>query len=197
MSKFKNELLISYKNFVKKNNIYFNYLDKYEYFTNSVLKHTQSLLIEYNATFSFERKGNLREGVFTQKEIKNLINGQSGSIKIIKIRKDTLFISKIHTYFHELVHLINNHNNQELNKIKLSTPQKEYVAEVTSQALIYSFCGGLLIENIPSNKKWDHTIYVKEWIKNAKMTKIKISEMWKQISFSYDLISKTIINNMI
>ncbi len=188
-------LLDRYKKYISTKEIYFNYLNDYESFETSLLPHTLEILDFFNTQFKFERRGNSREGALTQKKIRTSL----GEIKILsrnlKIRKDINFINQVHVYFHELTHLVNNHNNQELNKIKLSTPQKEYVAETVAQSLLYSFVGGIKARDLPSNYKWKQEEYIERWIKNAKFSDKKIIEMWKQINNSYEFISKIILKN--
>lgn len=181
-------LIKKYEDFVFSREIYFNYLTKFDSFSSSILKHTIDILFEHNTTFHFERKGNKRDGALTQKVIKN--ENFRGSIKIIKIRRDVSFGSQIHIYFHELVHLINNHYDF---LSVLSTPQKEYVAEVTAQALMYSFCGGKKICELENNGKWEKEKYIERWIERARISKEKENLMWEQIENSYTKISKKIL----
>ncbi len=197
MSSQKEYLIEKYKKFIDSKKIYFNYLIDYQTFSSSVLKHTRSILLDKNASFNFERKGNSREGALTQKYLNKRIAGIPILLKVVKIRKDVDFSSQLHTYFHELAHLVNNHEDQSSNKISLSTPQKEYVAEVVSQTLLFSFAGGLKVEELPSNNKWEQSLYISNWIKNAKFSEEKIKEMWKQINYAYDYISKIILENTI
>lgn len=188
------QLLIDrYKEYIDSREVFFNYLEDYETFSSSILKHSRPILLEYNTAFNFERKGNNREGALTQKNLKEKIAGIHLLVKVVKVRKDIEFPLQIHTFFHELAHLVNNHNDQEMNHISLSTAQKEYVAEVTAQALLYSFVGGMKVEELPSNEKWDQSTYIYNWIKNAKFSDEKIDEMWKQIEFAYEKISNTIL----
>ncbi len=186
-------LIKQYKEFVSTREIYFNYISDYETFSSSVLKHTRPILFDKNATFNFERKGNNREGALTQKDTKLRIGGRPILTKVIKVRKDVEFELQLHTYFHELAHLINDHNNQSLNGTVLSRPQKEYVAETVAQALLYSFCGGMDVSELPSNNKWDHSKYIEGWIRKAKFSDEKIKVMWEQINFAYETIRDTIL----
>ena len=196
MKKIEKLLIKKYESYISSRDVYFNYLEKYQNFSTSVLKHCRQILIEYNTSFEFERKGNVREGALTQKRLDLEIQNKPMLVKVIKIRKDVELISQIHVFFHELVHLVNNHNNQEWNEINLSLPQKEYVAEVCAQALLFSFVGGKYIYELPDNKKWDQSQYISMWIKNSKLSNNKIQEMWRQIEYSYDFISKSILNKI-
>gem|GEM_PF-2535839 len=153
MNKYERILLDKYEKYISSREIYFNYLSDYETFSSSILKHCRPILLEYNTSFAFEKKGNVREGALTQKRLNLKINDKELLVKVIKIRKDVDFISQIHVFFHEIAHLVNNHNDQELNLIRLSTAQKEYVAEVTAQALLFSFVGGARVEELPYNEK--------------------------------------------
>ncbi len=186
-------LLSEHKEYILSRDIFFNYLEDYETFSSSVLKHTRPILLEFNTAFNFERKGNTREGAYTQKYMGEKVAGIHLKLKVVKVRKDAPFALQLHTYFHELAHLVNNHNEQHLNEDTLSRPQKEYVAETVAQALLYSFADGMKIEELPSNGKWDHSKYVESWIKNAKFSDAKIDEMWRQINYAYDKISDAII----
>ena len=186
-------LLKKYKNYISTRHIYFNYLNEYDSFTSSLLNHTQRILDSFETTFSFERSGNSREGALTQKKIKSPLGEERVIFKMIKIRSDISFINQIHVYFHELTHLVNNHNNQEKNEIKLSTPQKEYVAETVAQALLHSFVGGMKAKDLPPNNKWIQDEYIYRWIKNAKFSTKKINEMWRQINDSYIFIANEIL----
>lgn len=188
------ELIKRYEDFVKSRKIYFNYVEDYETFSSSVLKHTRQILFDNNALFEFERKGNNREGALTTKTTGIKIGGVSIKSKKVKIRRGIDFRLQLSTYFHELTHLINNHNDKKNNI--LSVPQKEYVAEVTSQALMYSFVGGLKVKDFPSNGKWDHSLYIYGWIRKAKFSKEKINLMWEQINDTYKLIAETIVDKV-
>ena len=188
-------LIKEYREYISSRDIYFNYINDYKSFTGSLLKHTREILNDNDTLFNFERKGNSREGAFTQKRSGFDIDGKQILVKVIKIRKDIEFVNQIHVYLHELTHLINNHNNQELNDIKLSTPQKEYVAETVSQSLLFSFVGGMLASELPPNNKWEQDEYITRWITNAKFSDKKIKEMWRQIIFSYNKITDVIIKN--
>lgn len=192
MNKRLDDLTKWYKEYIYSRDIFFNFIEGQNTFSNSVLKASRPILFSYNTIFQFERKGNNREGALTQKRINVFIDKKEILVKVIKIRKDTSFENQIHTYFHELAHLVNIHNKQI--DIKLSTPQKEYVAEVVAQALLFSFCGGKKIDNLEENNKWDQKEYINLWIKNAIFSKKKIEEMQRQIIFSYDYISKVILN---
>lgn len=187
-----NKLIDRYKSYVESREIYFNYVEDYETFSSSVLKHTRPILFEKNALFEFERKGNNREGALTTKTTNYKVAGVNIKSKKVKIRRDIDFVLQLSTYFHELVHLINDHNARGSDAV-LSSPQKEYVAEVTSQALMYSFVGGIKVEDFPSNNKWDHTQYIYNWIRNAKFSEAKINEMWNQIETSYNKIREIIL----
>ncbi len=187
------QLINKYKEYISSRDIFFNYLEDYETFSSSVLKHTREILLSKNTMFNFERKGNNREGALTQKDTKLRIEGRPILTKVVKIRKDAPFALQLHTYFHELAHLVNDHNNQSLNELTLSTPQKEYVAEVTAQALLYSFAGGMLVEDLPSNNKWDQSLYIQGWIRKAKFSEDKIRVMWEQIEYAYNTIKDAII----
>ncbi len=191
-----NELLKQYKDYVNSREIYFNYVEEYESFSKSVLKHTRQVLFDKNALFEFERKGNNREGALTTKVTDVKIGGVSIKSKKVKIRRDIDFILQLSTYFHELVHLVNDHNIRSKTEELLSRPQKEYVAEVTSQALMYSFVGGIKVEDYPHNNKWDQTQYVYGWIRKAKFSDKKVKMMWEQINYSYEYISKTILDKV-
>ncbi len=189
----KQDLLKWSHDFIVSKPIEMNYLDEYETFASSLLKHTRTLLLEYNTTFQWERKGNSRDGALTQKNLKEKIDNLNLLVKVVKIRKDVPFSSQIHTYFHELTHLICNHNNQNMNEGEiLTTAQKEYVAETTAQALLHSFVGGMTVEQLESNEKWDATKYIESWVKAGTFSKKKIIEMFKQIEWSYNVISKQI-----
>lgn len=193
---YEKELIKRYKKYISSHNIEFNYLEEFETFSSSVLRHTRPLLIEYNTTFHFERKGNKREGALTQREIRDItIEGRSLLSRVVKIQRGIEFSLQIHTYFHELTHMINNHIEQEKNDIQLTTAQKEYVAEVTAQSLIYTFCGGMLVDELPDNGKFDQTTYIEAWINGAQFSKEKIDEMWRQIEFAYSKISAIILEN--
>lgn len=194
MDERKIKLLNKSREYIHSREIYFNYLSLYDSFETSVLKHTKEILNLFDTSFSFERKGNSREGALTQKKFKTKL-GEEKIIRKIKIRKDINLISQTHVFFHELTHLVNNHNNQELNDIRLSTPQKEYVAETTAQSLMFSFIGGLKASDLPPNNKWNQDEYIERWIKNAKFSDKKIKEMWRQINISYDYISIVILKN--
>lgn len=187
-------LLKRYKDYVSGREIYFDYTKDYEKFSSSVLKHTRTILFDNNATFSFERKGNSREGALTQKDTKLRIEGKAILTKVVKVRRDVDFVHQLHTYFHELAHLINEHNTH--GRLLLSTPQKEYVAETVAQALLYSFAGGLLIQDMPSNDKWDQSLYIENWIKRAKFSEDKINLMWEQIELAYDTIRDSILEKV-
>ena len=189
-------LLNKYIEFVNSTSTHMDYLSEYNTFSSSILKHTRPLLLEYNTTFQWERKGNTREGALTQKNLHKNVAGINLLVKVIKIRKDTEFLSQIHTYFHELTHLVCNHNDQQLNDYTLTTPQKEYVAEVTAQALLSTFVGGIKIEEIPKTDKWDPKDYILSWIKSGKFSDKKILVMWEQINFSYEKIRNSIIENI-
>ncbi len=191
-----NDLLSQYKDFVSSREIFFNYVEEYESFSKSVLKHTRSILFSKNALFEFERKGNNREGALTTKVTNVKIGGVSIKSKKVKIRRDIDFTLQLSTYFHELVHLVNDHNIRTKHEELLSRPQKEYVAEVTSQALMYSFVGGIKVEDFPHNNKWDHTQYIYGWIRKAKFSDEKIRIMWEQINYSYNLIKDTILDKV-
>ncbi len=145
--------------------------------------------------FEFEKEGNVREGALTQKKLNYKIDNIPMFLKVIKIRKNIDFSSQIHTYFHELSHLVNEHEIKKNNN-SLSYSQKEYVAEVCAQALLYSFVGGSKISDLPSNNKWDRSNYIYSWIRNARMSDKKIDEMWKQINFAYNKISDSILKNI-
>ncbi len=189
------ELINRVEEYICSKEIYLNYIEDYETFASSILKHTRQILIDKNSVFNYERKGNNREGAFTQKDTKLRISGIPILTKVVKVRKDAPFVSQIHTYFHELAHLVNDHNSRT-NEITLSKPQKEYVAETTAQALLYSFVGGMKVKDLPSNNKWDQEIYIESWIRNAKFSEDKIKEMWRQIEFAYDLIKDTILDKI-
>ncbi len=188
------KLMQQYKDYVSSREIYFNYVEDYESFSSSVLKHTRPILFSKNALFEFERKGNNREGALTTKTTGIKIGGVNIKSKKVKIRRGIEFELQLSTYFHELAHLINDHNDREDGI--LSRPQKEYVAEVTSQALMHSFVGGLKVEDFPSNGKWDHTQYIYGWIRKAKFSEEKIKLMWEQIEFAYDSIRDSIIDKV-
>ncbi len=191
----KNKSLIDRSSkYILNSKIYMDYTIEYDSFSSSILKHTRQLLIDKNAMFEFERKGNNREGALTQKDTKLRVGGRPILAKVIKVRRDVEFVSQIHTYFHELAHLLNNHNNQSMNEGVLTNPQKEYVAETVAQALLYSFVGGLTVDKLPSNDKWDQTKYIEGWISNAKFSEEKIDLMWKQIDFAYSVISVQILS---
>ncbi len=186
-----NRLLYMYKEYVSTRDIFFNYVEDYESFSSSVLKHTRAILFDKNTLFEFERKGNNREGALTTKTTGHKIAGVSIKSKKVKIRRGIDFTLQLSTYFHELAHLVNDHNDRDDNS--LSRPQREYVAEVTSQALMYSFCGGLRVEDFPPNEKWDHSLYIYSWIRNAKFSEEKIRIMWEQIEFAYNNIKDSIL----
>lgn len=190
------ELIKRYKEFVETREIYFNYVEDYETFSSSVLKHTRPILFDNNALFEFERKGNNREGALTTKTTNYKVAGVNIKSKKIKVRRGIEFELQLSTYFHELAHLINKHNDQSMNEAVLSRPQKEYVAEVTSQALMYSFVGGLKVEDFPPNGKWDQSLYIYSWIRKAKFSKEKIDVMWKQIEKSYEIIRDSILEKV-
>ncbi len=188
------KLIKQYKDYVSSREIYLNYVEDYESFSSSVLKHTRQILFDHNALFEFERKGNNREGALTTKSTGVRIGGVSIKSKKVKIRRGIDFVLQLSTYFHELAHLVNNHNDRANNI--LSTAQREYVAEVSSQALMYSFVGGLKVEDFPSNGKWDHSMYVYGWIRKAKFSDEKIKIMWNQIEYTYDLIKNVILEKI-
>ncbi len=188
------KLINRYKEYVSSREIFFNYVEDYESFSSSVLKHTRPILFEKNALFEFERKGNSREGALTTKTTGYKIAGVNIKSKKIKIRRGIDFTLQLSTYFHELAHLINDHNDRDDNK--LSRPQREYVAEVTSQALMYSFCGGLKVEDFPPNEKWDHSLYILSWIRNAKFSEEKINIMWEQIETTYNKVKDAILEKV-
>ncbi len=190
------ELLKRSDEYINSREVYMNYLTEYEKFSSSILRHTREILLDKNTTFNFERKGNSREGALTQKDTKLRIGGRAILTKVIKVRKDVDFSLQLHTYFHELAHLINDHNNQTLNEGVLSKPQKEYVAETVAQALLYSFAGGMHVSELPSNNKWDQSKYIEGWISKAKFSEEKIDLMWKQIEFAYEKVKDTIINKI-
>ncbi len=187
-------LIERYKEYVCSREIYFNYVEDYESFSTSVLKHTRPILFEKNALFEFERKGNNREGALTTKTTGYKIAGVNIKSKKVKIRRGIDFTLQLSTYFHELAHLVNDHNDR--NENVLSRPQREYVAEVVSQALMYSFCGGLKVEDFPPNDKWNHSLYILNWIRNAKFSDEKIDIMWNQIESCYNLIKDSILNRV-
>ncbi|BDU67666.1 MAG: hypothetical protein TYPL_3190 [Candidatus Tyloplasma litorale] len=188
-------LINEYKNFVKNRKIYFNYSDLNKKFTSSILKNTRDILNEYNTLFSYEKKGNKREGALIKKPFNEKLKEIKIYKKTIKVRFDADFESKAHVYFHELGHLVNNHEDNNKNEIKLSIPQKEYVAEVIAQALLFSFFDGMLVSQLKNNSKSNKEKYIENWIKNAKFSNSKIEEMWRQINFGYEKISKIIIKN--
>lgn len=196
LNKTKQSLINWYIDYINEREIYFDYLSEYKTFSSSVLRHSRPILLEYNTVFNFERKGNNREGALTQKNLNEKVAGISLLVKTIKIRKDISFPLQIHTYFHELTHLVCNHNDQYNNEISLSTGQKEYVAEVTAQALLFSFCGGMLVENLPSNDKWDHSKYINNWVNASAFGKEKIKECKRQIQYAYEKISDTLLEKL-
>lgn len=187
-------LIQRYNDYINSRDVYFNYYEEYDSFSSSVLKHTRSILFSKNTLFEFERKGNRREGALTTKTTNFKIGNVNIKSKKIKIRRDIDFRLQLSTYFHELSHLINDHNDR--NENSLSRPQKEYVAEVTSQALMYSFAGGLKVGDYPKNEKWDQNLYIYGWIKNAKFSDDKIEEMWRQIEFAYETIKDSIFSKI-
>ncbi len=189
------DLLIKrYKEYVSSREIILNYVEDYDSFSSSALKHTRQILFDHNALFEFERRGNNREGALTTKSTGVKIGGVSIKSKKVKVRRGIDFTLQLSTYFHELAHLVNNHNDRNNNI--LSTAQREYVAEVSSQALMYSFVGGLKVEDFPSNGKWDHSMYVYGWIRNAKFSEEKIKIMWDQIEYTYNLIKNSIVEKL-
>lgn len=188
MDKNKKELINWYINFVESRKVYMNYFEEYKTFSSSLLKHSRPLLLEYNTVFNYERKGNSREGALTQKDLKQNVGGVHLLVKTIKIRKNIDFKLQAHTYFHELAHLVCNHNDQERNKTSLSKGQKEYVAETVAQALLWSFCGGITVNELPSNEKWDQSNYILGWVRQSVFGKEKIKECKRQIEFSYNKI---------
>ncbi len=193
MDKVKKELIDWYINFVESREVYMNYLEEYETFTSSLLKHSRPLLLEYNTVFNYERKGNNREGALTQKDLKEKVGGIHLLVKTIKIRKDIDFALQVHTYFHELAHLVCDHNDQDRNYTSLSTGQKEYVAETVAQALLRSFCGGMEVNELPSNNKWDQSDYILGWVKQSAFGKEKIKECKRQIEYAYEKISTSLL----
>lgn len=196
MDKQKQKLIDWYIDFVETREVYMNYLEEYETFASSILKHTRPILLEHNAAFNYERKGNNREGALTQKDLKQNVAGIHLLLKTIKIRKDIDFSLQIHTYFHELAHLVLNHNDQSKNDKVLSTGQKEYVAETVAQALLYSFCGGMVVGELPSNEKWDQEDYIAGWVRNSVFGKDKIKECHSQIEYAYNKISWSILSKL-
>lgn len=122
---------------------------------------TNSLLIEYNTSFFYQRKNCKKHGHFKKKtnRITNI------STYELRIEKEDNSASKIFTYVHELTHMINHH----LDDKSITYAEKECVAHFVSLYYMdkYSLTGELKRSNL--SKKWNVDDYHLAWLKNKKI----------------------------